>query len=375
MSTHNPHPSLFQPISLGSIDLKHRVVLAPLTRNRATTPGNIPNDLNVEYYHQRASDGGLLITEATQVTPFGQGYPSTPGIHSQEQVEGWKKVTEAVHEKGGKIVLQLWHVGRISHSSILPDGVLPVSASAVTPAGGTVTAQWQGVPFETPRALTLEEIPIVVSQYKEGAANAKAAGFDGVEIHGANGYLVDQFLQDSTNQRTDAYGGSIENRVRFMLEVVDAVVSVWGSDKVGIRLSPYGKFNDMKDSNAVALFEHAIQELSKRNLAYLHLVEARGAEGDMQDLGGRSVEEVGQIYRSTFGGKMIGAGGFNGDTAEEAVASGSTDLIAFGRWFIANPDLPKRLQIGAELNPYDRDTFYGGTAKGYTDYPFLSDLS
>jgi len=369
----NPHPSLFQPITLGSVELKHRIVLAPLTRNRATTPGNIPNELNVEYYYQRASDGGLLITEATQVTPYGQGYPNTPGIHSSEQVEGWKKVTDAVHGKGGKIFQQLWHVGRISHSSLQPDGGLPVSASAITPAGGTVTAQWQGVPFETPRALELEEIPTVVGQYLAGAEHAKAAGFDGVEIHGANGYLIDQFLQDGTNQRNDAYGGSIENRVRFMLEVVDAVISVWGSDRVGIRLSPYGKFNDMKDSNAVALFSHAIAELGKRKLAYLHLVEARGAEGDMQDLGGKSVEEVGEVYRAAFGGHIISAGGFDGDSAEVAVETGKSDLIAFGRWFIANPDLPKRLQIGAELNPYDRNTFYGGDAHGYTDYPFLAE--
>ena len=363
---------LYSPLKVGAFDLQHRVVLAPLTRMRSSQPGNVPNALMAEYYAQRASKGGLLVSEATQVSQQGQGYPSTPGIHSAEQIAGWRKVTDAVHAKGGLIVLQLWHVGRTSHSSFQPDGGAPVSASAIQPSGNAFTAQFQQVPFETPRALELAELPGIVEAYRQGAENAKAAGFDGVEVHGANGYLLDQFLQDRSNKRTDNYGGSIPNRARLLLEVVDAVVGVWGADKVGIRLSPYGTFGDMGDSDPVALFTHVISELSKRNLAYLHLIEPR-AGGDGTGAVDADVPDAAKLFASHFDGVLLGAGGFSRETAEAAVDGGVADAVAFGRIFIANPDLPERLRQNAPLNAYDRATFYGGDAKGYTDYPTLEE--
>jgi len=324
--------------------------------------------LNATYYGQRASKGGLLITEATQISPLGKGYPGAPGIHSQAQVEGWKLVTDAVHAKGGYIFLQLWHVGRMSHSSLHPKEGLPVSASAVAPQDGSkaMTAEFKQVPFETPRALDLSELPGIVEQYRLCALNAKAAGFDGVEIHGANGYLLDQFLEDKTNHRTDAYGGSIENRARLLTEVADAVVSVWGGDRVGVRLSPYGKFLDMGDSNPVALFNYVLQQLSKMGVAYAHVIETRSGEKATGE-----EPRTSELFRKMFTGAFISAGGYDGESADKTVAEGFADAIAFGRWFISNPDLPKRLELGGELNQYDRSTFYGGAEKGYTDYPAI----
>ena len=366
---------LYSPLKVGAFDLLHRVVMAPLTRMRSSQPGNVPNALMATYYSQRASKGGLLISEATQVMQQGQGYPATPGIHSEEQVAGWRKVTDAVHAKGGLILLQLWHVGRISHSSFQPDGGAPVSASAVQPAGQAFTAEFKQVPFETPRALDESEIPGIIEAYRQGAANAKAAGFDGVEVHGANGYLIDQFLQDRTNKRTDSYGGSIANRSRFALDVVDAVVGVWGADKVGIRLSPYGTFSDMGDSDPVALFSHVIGELSKRKLAYVHVIEPRATSAGGGDSIDRDAPDTAKLFRDKFDGVFFSAGGYTRESAEQSVDAGVSDAVVFGRLFIANPDLPERFEKAAALNPYDRSTFYGGTEKGYTDYPTLAETT
>ena len=364
---------LFSPLKVGELELAHRVVLAPLTRLRSTQPGDIPNALNAEYYKQRATKGGLLITEATQISLQGKGYPAAPGIHSPVQVEGWKLVTEAVHSKQGKVFLQLWHVGRISHSSLHPEQGLPVSASAIAPndGGKALTAHFQQVEFETPRALNIDELPGIVADYRKAAENAKAAGFDGVEVHSANGYLLDQFLEDKTNHRTDAYGGSIENRSRLLLEVVDAVVKVWGKGRVGVRLSPYGKFSDMGDSNPVALFSYVLQQLSAREIAYAHLVEPRVGNTALNTGIDDSLPHASETFRKSFTGVLISAGGYTAASAEETVSKGDADAIAFGRLFIANPDLPERFRVGAELNKPDRSTFYGGTEKGYTDYPSL----
>jgi len=370
------YPHLFSPLQVGELHLAHRVVLAPLTRMRSTQPGDIPNSKNAEYYAQRTSKGALLISEATQISRQGKGYPAAPGIHSAEQVEGWRLVTEAVHAKGGYIFLQLWHVGRVSHTSLHPETGLPVSASAIAVADGAkaFTADFQQVPYETPRALETAELPGIVADYRRAAMNALAAGFDGVEVHSANGYLLDQFLEDKTNNRTDAYGGSIENRARLLLEVVDAVVDVWGKGRVGVRLSPYGKFSDMGDSNPEALFSYVLQQLSLREIAYAHLVEPRvgsaGAGAPIDD----SQPRTSHIFRKAFKGVLISAGGYTAATAEETIADHYADAIAFGRLFIANPDLPQRFKLNAELNTPDRRTFYGGTEKGYTDYPSLTEL-
>lgn len=363
------------PLAVGELELSHRVVLAPLTRMRSTQPGDVPNRLNATYYTQRASAGGLLITEATQISLQGKGYPAAPGIHSDEQIEGWRIVTEAVHAKKASIFLQLWHVGRISHSSLHPLEGLPVAPSAIAPTDGgkALTSEFRQVPFETPRALRLDELPGIVADYRRGAENAKAAGFDGVEVHSANGYLLDQFLEDKTNHRDDIYGGSIENRARLLLEVVDAVVSVWGKGRVGVRLSPFGKFSDMGDSDPVTLFSYVLRQLSARGIAYAHLVEPRvgnaGGGSPIDDKAPRTSE----IFRKAFEGVLISAGGYTAETAEKAIAENLADAVAFGRLFIANPDLPKRFERNSELNPYDRSTFYGGTEKGYVDYPALEE--
>lgn len=366
--------SLFSELQVGPLKLEHRVAMAPLTRMRAEQPGNVPRPLNALYYSQRASRGGLLITEATQISQQGQGYPGTPGIHSAEQVAGWRSVTDAVHEKGGFIFLQLWHVGRISHPSHQPDGGLPIAPSPVRPRGTALNASWEQVPFETPREIGIAEIPSLVAQFREGARNAQAAGFDGVELHSANGYLLDQFLRDGTNRRTDKYGGSFANRARFLFEVVQAVSEVYGAERVGVRLSPFGAFNDMSDSNPVGLFGHVIQELGAMGVAYVHLVEARADEAEEQQPGWplSGVAPTAALFRPLFPRVLIGAGGFTEDSATAAVAAGTVDAVAFGRLFISNPDLPRRLELGVPLNPYDRSTFYGGSAKGYTDYPALT---
>lgn len=356
--------NLFSPYQLGDLELPNRVVMAPLTRNRAGE-GNVPHQLNATYYAQRAS-AGLIISEASQVSPEGQGYPATPGIHSAEQVEGWKLVTNAVHQEGGRIFLQLWHVGRISHPDLQPDRALPVAPSAIAAKGEALTFEGPK-PFVTPRALETSEIPQIVEQYRQAAANALAAGFDGVEIHAANGYLIDQFLRDGTNQRTDKYGGSIENRTRFLLEVTEAVTSVWDSNRVGVRFSPSGTFNDMRDSNPLETFGYAAGALNQFNLAYLHIFEAIDA-----DIRHGAVVVPTSHIRDRFTNTLIVNGGYTREKANAVIANKAADLVAFGTLFISNPDLPQRLALNAPLNEPNPATFYGGGEQGYTDYPFWS---
>jgi N-ethylmaleimide reductase len=354
-------PNLFTPIDIGKLKLPNRIVMAPLTRSRAAA-GNVPTSLNALYYAQRAS-AGLIISEATQVAPEGQGYISTPGIHSAEQVEGWKCVTGAVHVCGGRIVLQLWHVGRISHQSFQPNGALPVAPSAIKPKVQAFTAKgFEPIPM--PRALETAEIPGIVAQYAQGARNAMAAGFDGVEVHGANGYLVDQFLRDGSNRRTDRYGGSIENRTRFLIEVIEAVAAAVGAERTGLRISPQNLFNDMSDSDPQALFDHVASALSGRRLAYLHVLEGN------QDGTPTPPFDYAALKR-LFGGPVIANSGFDKARADAVIAEGRADLVAFGKDFIGNPDLVTRLYLNAPLNASNRETFYGGGEQGYTDYPLL----
>ncbi|HEV7516165.1 MAG TPA: alkene reductase [Thermoanaerobaculia bacterium] len=354
------HPTLMSPVEVGPYTLKNRLVMAPMTRNRAGE-GNVPTPLVVTYYRQRAS-AGLIVTEGTQVSPQGVGYPGTPGIHSDEQVAGWRRVTDAVHAEGGRIFLQLWHVGRISDPSLQPGGGLPVAPSALAAEGlfRTVTGTQ---PFVTPRALELAEIPGVVAQFTDGAERALAAGFDGVEIHGANGYLLDQFLRDGSNRRTDVYGGPVEQRARFLLEVVEAVVRVWGPERVGVRLSPLSAFNGMSDSDPQATFGHAAAALARFGLAYLHAV-LPGSDDPAS-----AAHAMARHLRERFAGPFVLNGGYTRETGEAAVASGLADLVSFGTLFLANPDLPERFSLGVPLNAPDRKTFYGGGEQGYTDYP------
>lgn len=354
--------ALLSPVRLGPYLLPNRLVMAPMTRNRAGA-GNIPQPMNALYYAQRAS-AGLIITEATQVSPQGVGYPYTPGIHRIEQASGWRLVTDAVHRRGGHIFLQLWHVGRISHPSLQPGEALPVAPSAIRPNGDAYT--YQGLkPFVTPRALETSEISEVIDQYRHGAHLAMVAGFDGVEIHAANGYLPDQFLRDGTNRRTDRYGGSLENRARFLMEIVDAVTAVWGSRRVGVRISPTNPFNDMYDSSPDVTFGHVAERLGKLDLAYLHVVEA----DEHGETTGHKVDF--RRLRDLFGGTYIANGGFSYERATETLARGDADLISFGRLFLANPDLPERFVKHAPLNRPDHATFYEGKESGYIDYPTL----
>jgi len=348
--------SLFDPLQAGAFTLKNRVVLAPLTRCRASA-GRVPNDLMREYYAQRTSTG-LMLSEATSVSPMGVGYPDTPGIWSDEQVAGWKRITEAVHGAGGTILLQLWHVGRISHPDYL-GGALPVAPSAIAPKGH-VSLMRPMRDYVVPRALDLNEIPGIVAEYRRGAENAKRAGFDGVEVHGANGYLLDQFLQDGSNVRTDAYGGPIENGARLMLEVVDACIGVWGADRVGLHLSPRGDAHTMGDSNPLATFGYVAQETGRRKLAFLCTRERQGPDS------------IGAQLRQAFGGVLIGNEKFTKETAAAALNAGAADAVAFGQLFIANPDLPARFKLDAPLNTPDPATFYAQGPKGYTDYPALA---
>jgi len=352
--------NIFSAATLGAISVNNRIIMAPLTRNRATTD-NVPQAMNVEYYRQRAT-AGLIITEATQVSPQGVGYPATPGIHSAEQVAGWKKVTDAVHKEGGKIVLQLWHVGRISHPSLQPDNALPVAPSAIKPEGEAVT--YEGMqPYVTPRAIEIEEISTILEQYKVATENAKAAGFDGVEVHAANGYLIDQFLRDGSNKRSDEYGGSFENRYRFLGEVLGTVMYAWDAAHVGVRLSPENAFNSIADSNPQAMFNYVTEQLGKLNLAYLHVLE-----GNMVD--GSKKLDYSQL-KNNFAGHYMANFAYDYDKATKAIAEGSADSIAFGALYIANPDLVERFRKGAKLNTPNPDTFYGGDEVGYTDYPYL----
>ena len=353
---------LFSAVTLGAISLNNRMVMAPLTRSRAPKETGVPQELNVTYYAQRAT-AGLIITEATPISAMGHGYILLPGIYTDEQTAGWKKVVDAVHAKGSKIVLQLWHVGRISHPSLLPHGALPVAPSAIKPAGKAFT--YQGlVDFVEPRALEVNEIPGVIADYVHATKCALAAGFDGVEIHAANGYLLDQFLRDGSNKRTDQYGGSFENRARLLMEVTQAVIDVAGADKTGLRLSPANPFNDMQDSNPQALFNYVTEQLNQFKLAYLHVVEG-GMATDVPDF---DFAEM----RKHFKGSYMANFGYDKARGNAAVASGHADVIAYGVPFIANPDLVERYKTDAPLNEADSNTFYGGAEKGYTDYPFLN---
>jgi 2,4-dienoyl-CoA reductase-like NADH-dependent reductase (Old Yellow Enzyme family) len=346
---------LQQPIKIGAWDLPNRIIMSPLTRCRASE-GRVPNAMMAEYYAQRAT-AGLIISEATSVSPMGVGYPNTPGIWSDAQVEGWKLITNAVHQAGGRILLQLWHVGRISDPIYL-DGALPVAPSAVRPAGHVSLVRPEKA-FEIPRALKIEEIPGIVEEFRKGAENAKRAGFDGVELHGANGYLMDQFLQDSTNQRTDAYGGSIENRARLMFETIDAAISVWGADRVGLHLAPRCDAHDMSDSEPAATFAYVAHEAGRRKLAFLFTRE------------GIAEPRQSPMMKRAFGGPLIANQALTFDEGEALLASGEADAISWGQQFIANPDLPDRFAKNAPLNEPQPATFYGDGPEGYTDYPFL----
>ncbi len=348
--------SLHTPLRVGALTLPNRIIMAPLTRCRAGT-GRVPTDLMAEYYVQRAS-AGLILSEATAVDPMGVGYPDTPGIWSEEQVAGWKKITAAVHAVGGRMMLQLWHVGRISDPHFL-NGALPVSSSAIA-ATGHVSGLRPVRPFVVPRALELDEISGVVAAYRRGAENALRAGFDGVEVHGANGYLLDQFLQDGSNVRPDEYGGSIANRARLALEVTDAAIAVWGADRVGYHMAPRGSSHGINDSDPAATFGYLAAELGRRKIAFLCAREAR------------DVAWLGPELKRAFGGVYIANDGFTAETAQAALATGEVDAVAWGKLFIANPDLPRRLQIGAPLNTPVPETFYGGDGRGYTDYPSLA---
>ena len=367
-------PTLFSRYTIGPYTLKNRMVMAPLTRSRSQQPGNIPGRLNAFYYAQRAG-AGLIISEATQISQQGQGYAWTPGIHSPEQIEGWRLVAEAVHDADGLMFMQLWHVGRISHPALQPKGALPVAPSAIAPTGMAFITNDKGepefVPFVTPRALEAEELPDLVKQYVQAAKNAFSAGLDGIEIHAANGYLLDQFLNSSTNRRTDAYGGSIENRTRLLLEVVDAVARVCGSDRVGVRISPLGVFNDMGDENPEALFAHVAEQLDSRDLAYLHVVDPSWGGHQTTDVPDPRGLALMSMIRERYTGTLLVCGGYTQERAETAIQAHQADLVAFGRMFIANPDLPERFRQHAPLNTPDENRFYGGGAAGYVDYPTL----
>lgn len=361
-------PDLFAPLDAGPFAFPHRVVMAPMTRNRAAD-GGVPQPLNAEYYRQRA-DAALIVTEATQISPEGVGYPATPGIHSDAQIDGWLAVTDAVHEAGGRIFLQLWHVGRISHPDLQPDGRLPVAPSAVAPAGEAMT--WKGMkPFVVPRALEADEMSRIVDDFRTAAKNAEMAGFDGVEIHGANGYLLDQFTRDGANRRDDAYGGPVENRCRLPLEVTDAVVGVWGADRVGYRISPFQAFNDMTDSDPAATFGHLADALAARDLLYLHAVELGAVADGEGDAFLAARHPFFARLREAWPNTLIVNGGYDRAKSDAVIGAGQADMVAFAAKYLANPDLPERLLTGAPLNEPVRKTYYGGDATGYTDYPFL----
>lgn len=353
---------LFSPKLLGQMPLAHRIVMAPLTRMRSS-PGNLPNELMETYYSQRATPGGLLISEASPVALTGYGFERAAGIYDDTQIAGWKRITDAVHNRGGRMMLQLWHVGRQSARVLQPGNAAPLAPSAIRAEGDAWTLNGT-VPYDMPRALERDEIPGLITAYRDAAERARKAGFDGVEIHGANGYLPDQFLQDGTNKRTDDYGGPIENRARFLREVTQAAIDVWGPDHVGVRLTPSGSYGSMSDSNRHATFGYVARMLDNMGIAYLHIVQPRlGADAEPDPVDAATL-------RPLFSRTIIAAGGFSRESAEHLLSSGDADLIAFGRNFIANPDLVERLRHDWPLNRYDRTTFYGGGAHGYTDYPF-----
>jgi N-ethylmaleimide reductase len=360
---------MFTPVNLGSIQLKNRLVMAPLTRMRAVA-GDVPSPLAKTYYAQRAS-AGLIITEATQISSLGKGYPGTPGIYSPEQTAAWKEIVEAIHAQSGLIIAQLWHVGRISHSSLHPDQGIPEAPSAIAPTGQTYGADWKLHDYETPKAMSLDDIARLLKEYELAAQNAKTAGFDGIEIHAANGYLLDQFLQDKTNHRSDQYGGSVENRLRLLAEVIETVSKVFSNDRVGVRLSPYGTFNDIGDSDPIGLFTAVIQKLNTYHLAYVHMIEPRSTSAGGGDQVNEGAPITSELFRAAYQGKFITAGGYDQALGEKVLEEGLADAVAYGRIYISNPDLVERFQQNAPLNPYNRATFYGGKEVGYTDYPAL----
>ena len=365
-----PTDVLCTPVTLGALALPNRIIMPALTRMRASADG-IPQKISAEYYGQRAS-AGLIITEATAISMQGRGYPQMPGIFNADQIAGWRSVTDAVHSKGGLIAMQIVHHGRWSHSLYSPDGSLPVAPSAIAADGVIYTPSFTKVPFETPRALETDELPALVESFRQAARNARLAGFDAVEIHGANGFLLDQFLQDGTNHRSDAYGGTIENRARLLLEVVDGVVSDIGADRTAVRLSPHGNLGGLSDSATLPHFKYVIKQLSDRKIAWLHLVEPRASSAGIADDASVDSANNAILFRHLFNGPVITAGGYVPDSGASTIAAGLADAVAFGRMFIANPDLPERIRIGAALNPFDRATAYGGGAEGYTDYPALA---
>ena len=360
------YEALFTPLQLGAIQIENRIVMAPLTRMRAGA-GNVPTALNAEYYAQRAT-AGLIIGEGTAVSQQGQGYPNAPGIYTAEQLAGWAMVTQAVHARGGKMFLQIAHNGRNSHSSFMPDGGPPVAPSAIPPNLPGFTKDFRQVPIETPRALEKSEIPTIVETFGQAARNAIAAGFDGIEVQASNSHLIDQFLEDGTNHRTDGYGGTMTNRLRFLMEIVDLVSASIGSERVGVRLSPFGQYGGIHDSNPLQLFRSAIEALSARQLAYIHLIEGRGSEiGLTDDLHQEALNNA-QLFRNAVKCPLISAAAYTPTSAAQSVREGSVDAVAFGRLYIANPDLVDRIKKELNLNAYDRSTFYGGAEAGYTDY-------
>jgi N-ethylmaleimide reductase len=360
---------LFTPLQLGALTLPNRVIMAPLTRMRASAEG-VPQALSTEYYAQRAS-AGLIITEATAISIQAHGYPQMPGIHTPAQITGWRTVTDAVHARGGRIVLQIVHHGRWSHSSYNRDGRLPVAPSAIAPPGNAYTPAFTQIPYEVPRALETEELPEIVASFRRAARNAREAGFDGVEIHSANGFLLDQFLQDGSNHRMDAYGGTIQNRTRLLLEVVDGIIDDIGAERTAVRLAPHGNLGGLNDSDTVPHFSYVMGELGKRNPAYLHLIEPRASSIGLGDDASIDSANNAALFRHLFAGPLITAGGYTTQMGVDVVTAGLADAVAFGRMFIANPDLPERVRTGASLNAFDRSTAYGGGAHGYTDYPIL----
>jgi N-ethylmaleimide reductase len=358
--------TLFSPLKLGAIQLPNRIIMAPLTRMRASA-ANVPTALNAEYYAQRSS-AGLIISEGTAISPQAQGYPHAPGIYTAAQIAGWRNVTDGVHARGGRIIMQIAHNGRNSHSSLVPDGAPPVAPSAILSTIPALTNDFQQVQGEIPRALETSEIATIVGTFRQAALNAIEAGFDGVELQGANSHLIEQFLENGTNQRTDAYGGPQENRARFLLEIVDEVSAAIGADRLGVRLSPFGQYGGIHDSNPLELFTYVIGELSKRRIGYLHLIEARGSEIGLTDELHENAQNNAVLFRSAFQGPLLSAAAYTPESAAEAIGSKHADAIVFGRLFIANPDLVERIKENRPLNAPDRSTFYGGGYHGYTDY-------
>jgi N-ethylmaleimide reductase len=365
--------ALFTPLQLGAITLPNRIIMAPLTRMRAGA-GNVPTALNASYYAQRAS-AGLIISEGTAISPDAHGYPNAPGIYTAEQIAGWRVVTDSVHARGGRIFMQIGHNGRNSHSSLRPDGSTPVAPSAIPPTIPALTSEFQQVKSEIPRSLDGAEIPLIVGTFRQAALHAMEAGFDGVELQGANSHLIEEFLEDGTNTRSDKYGGTEENRIRFLLEIVDAVSAAVGVARLGVRLSPFGQYGGIHDSNPRQLFISVIQALSKRRIAYLHLIEARGSEMGLTDVLHEDAINNAVLFRPVFDGPLLSAAAYTPESAALAIEQGHADAIAFGRLFIANPDLVERIRGNHPLNPFDRATFYGGAEHGYTDYKSFGDAA